>query len=57
MIKKKGKVFHSPEEFERFYLPNYCKKHPIVMRLTEEEANLIRRLRGETWRVRAEDKK
>lgn len=39
-------VFKSIEELEKCYFPEYCKEHPITMRLTEEEAALILGSRG-----------
>lgn len=38
--------FRTLEEFEDYYLPEYCKKYPIRMRVTKEEKKLIQHMRG-----------
>lgn len=45
----KQKVFRSIEAFEEYYLPKYCEKYPIRMRVNEEEAQHIKFHRGENW--------
>jgi len=42
----KNKVFRTIEEFKEHYFPEYCKKYPVTMRVTEKEAAMIRRYRG-----------
>lgn len=43
-------TFRLMEEFEQRYLPEYCKKYPIIMRVTKQEQDFIHRvLRGNKW--------
>lgn len=45
----KQHVFKSIEEFEQHYLPKYCQKYPVRMRVTKEEERLLLQMRGR-WR-------
>jgi hypothetical protein len=42
-----SREFRSIKEFEEYYLPEYCKKYPITMRVTEDERRHILTLRGQ----------
>lgn len=40
-------AFISQTEFEEHYFPKMCEKYPIIMRVSKEEAEILRRRRGE----------
>jgi len=50
-VSKTDKPINLMAEYYERYFPNYARKYPITMRVSEEEEKLIRRHRGE-WIVK-----